>query len=621
MKVFTNSRVLRTLSPSRLPGRLMIAAALTGMLIVACGKDTTAPAAPVASIVVTPSASLAANATQQFVAVGKDANGNVVAITPVWSVVAGGGTISSTGMFTAGAVGGTFINSVQATSGGISGTVTVTVTVTVGPLATITVTPGPASMLANATQQFTAVGKDAGGNVVAMTPVWSVVSGGGAINSTGLFTAGAVAGTFANTVQASNGSISGTATVTVTLSVAPLATITVTPGSVSLLTSAAQQVTAVGKDASGNIVAMTPVWSVVAGGGTISSTGLFTAGTVAGTFASTVQASSGSISATATVTVTVSVAALVTITVTPGLATVPVNGQQQFSAVGRDAGGNIVAMAPPVWLVSGIGGTISSTGLFTADAQAGTFTIRASSGTSSGTASVTVTATVVSTSHGPAAVNLGSAANYVILAKSGISNVPTSAITGDLGLSPAAASFITGFALTLPAGGAASTSAQVTGNVYASDYAVPTPNNLTVAVLDMQTAYTDAAGRPTPDHTELATGAIGGLTLAPGLYKWSNTVTIGSNVTLSGSATDVWIFQIAGGLTEASATAVILDGGAVAANVFWQVAGIADIGTTAHMEGQIMSQTSITLHTGATANGRLMAQTAVTLAGNTVVKK
>jgi ice-binding like protein len=221
---------------------------------------------------------------------------------------------------------------------------------------------------------------------------------------------------------------------------------------------------------------------------------------------------------------------------------------------------------------------------------------------------------------GPAPVILGAAANYVILAKSGISNVPTSAITGNLGLSPAAASFITGLSLNLPAGGAFSTSAQVTGNVYASDYAVPTPVNLTTAIGNMQTAYTDAAGRPTPDHTELAAGNIGGLTLPAGLYKWSNTVLMPKSVTLKGGANDVWIFQIAGGVTQASAARVILTGGALAQNVFWQVAGVVDIGTTAHMEGVVMSQTAITLHTGASANGRLLAQTAVTLAGNTVIQ-
>ena len=222
---------------------------------------------------------------------------------------------------------------------------------------------------------------------------------------------------------------------------------------------------------------------------------------------------------------------------------------------------------------------------------------------------------------GPAPVSLGTAANYVILAKSGISNVPTSAITGNLGLSPAAASAITGFTLTLPPGGAFSTSAQVTGNVYAADYAAPTPTDLTTAVNDMQTAYVDAAGRSTPDYTELAGGNIGGLTLPPGLYKWSNTVLIPTDVALSGGANDTWIFQIAGGITQSSAAKVLLSGGALAQNVVWQATGVVDIGTTARWEGRILSLTSITVHTGATVNGRLLAQTAVTLAGNTIVQK
>jgi hypothetical protein len=233
----------------------------------------------------------------------------------------------------------------------------------------------------------------------------------------------------------------------------------------------------------------------------------------------------------------------------------------------------------------------------------------------------TGTGTGTGAGRGPAPIQLGSSANYVILAKSATSNVPTSAITGNIGVSPAAASFITGLSLILPAGGTFSTSSQVTGNIYAADYAAPTPSNLTTAVANMQTAYVDGAGRPNPDHLELATGNIGGLTLPAGLYKWTNTVTIPSTVTLNGNSNDVWIFQIAGGITQASSARVELTGGALAANVFWVVFGAVDIGTTAHMQGQILSQTSIALKTGASVNGRLLAQTAVTLAGNTVVQQ
>lgn len=223
--------------------------------------------------------------------------------------------------------------------------------------------------------------------------------------------------------------------------------------------------------------------------------------------------------------------------------------------------------------------------------------------------------------HGPAKVDLGAAGSYAILAKTGVSTVPPSDVTGNIGVSPAAATFITGFALDLGAGAAFATSTQVTGNIYAPDYAAPTPTDLTAAISAMETAYTNAAGRTSPDHTELASGNIGGLTLPAGLYKWSSTVTIPTNVTLSGSATDTWIFQIAGGLTQASGKRVILSGGALASNVFWQVAGSVTIGTTARMEGQVLSQTAIDMGTGSSANGRLLAQTAVSLASSTVVKK
>ena len=218
---------------------------------------------------------------------------------------------------------------------------------------------------------------------------------------------------------------------------------------------------------------------------------------------------------------------------------------------------------------------------------------------------------------GPAPVILGAAGNFVILAKSGISNVPNSVITGDLGLSPAAASFITGFSLTVDASDQFSTSSQVTGQLFAADYAVPTPSNLTTAVLNMETAYTDAAGRA-PDSTELGAGNIGGYTLPPAVYKWGTGVLIPTTVTLQGGPNDVWIFQIAQDLTMASATEVILSGGALPENVFWQVFGVVEIGTTAHFEGVILCQTSIAMNTGASINGRLLAQTAVTLDSNVV---
>ena len=215
-------------------------------------------------------------------------------------------------------------------------------------------------------------------------------------------------------------------------------------------------------------------------------------------------------------------------------------------------------------------------------------------------------------------VDLGAAGNYVILAKTAINNTGTSTVTGDLGLSPAATSFVTGFALTNATGYA--TSAQVTGKIHAANMADPTPINLTTAVNNMITAYNNAAGRTPADFTELGTGNIGGKTLTPGLYKWTSTVTLPTDVTISGGANDVWIFQISGNLTMSSAVKITLSGGAKAQNIFWQVAGTVSIGTTAHFEGIILSMTGITFQTGASMNGRALAQSAVTLDGNVITK-
>jgi hypothetical protein len=207
------------------------------------------------------------------------------------------------------------------------------------------------------------------------------------------------------------------------------------------------------------------------------------------------------------------------------------------------------------------------------------------------------------------------------MAKTGVSTTGTTAIVGDIGLSPAAATYITGFDLIMDSSGMYSTSALVTGNIYASDYTSPTPSNLTVSIGAMETAYSDAAGRPDPDFTELYTGDITGQTLVPGLYKWSTGVLISAaGFTISGGTDDVWIFQIAQNLTVAEGAIITLSGGAQPGNIFWQIAGETTIGTTAQFNGIVLCQTLISLNTGASINGRLLAQTAVTLDANNVVE-
>src|ERR1035437_5380448 len=164
-----------------------------------------------------------------------------------------------------------------------------------------------------------------------------------------------------------------------------------------------------------------------------------------------------------------------------------------------------------------------------------------------------------------------------------------------------------------------STSILITGKVYASDYTIPTPTKMTTAIGEMETAYNNAAGRKLPDYTELYLGNLTGKTLTPGLYNWSTGVQVSSGgVTISGTASDVWIFQIAQNLELTSGDIVTLSGGAEASNIFWQVAGQVTLGTTVAMTGIILCKALIVMNTGATLNGRALAQTAVTLDANIV---
>lgn len=212
---------------------------------------------------------------------------------------------------------------------------------------------------------------------------------------------------------------------------------------------------------------------------------------------------------------------------------------------------------------------------------------------------------------GPAPVILGTAANFVILSQAAITDVPASVVTGNVGAYP-----ITGAAIGL-------TCAEVTGTIYSSDAAGPLPCRVTdaaglnAAVNDKGLAYTDATGRA-PDYIELGAGNIGGLNLGPATYKWSTGLQIPTNVTLTGGPNDVWIFQIAQGLSVGPGVQVILAGGALPQNIYWATFAAADFNTTSKFKGTVLSSTSITMKTGATINGRLLAGTGVALDTNTV---
>jgi hypothetical protein len=437
---------------------------------------------------------------QQFVAVGKDVSGNTIPVAAVWTVVSGGGVIDGGGLFTAGAIPGAFVNTVKATSGSLSGTATVVVTA--GVLAKITVLPNPATMSTNATQQFTATGTDIAGNPVAITPTWAVVANGGSIAQTGLFTAGLVSGTFANTVRASFGGIQGFATVIVTTG--PLASITVTPNPVFMPTNSTQQFVAVGKDANGNVFVINPIWAVINGGGSIDNNGLFSSGGVAGTFNNTVQATSGLISGTASVTVT---------------AVVPISPLLSAANFGILAGTGISCA---------ISGTINS----------------------------------ASTPS-----NIGSSPTLTI------SGFPPCTFTG----------------------------------------VIPTPAVVAVAKGDLTAAYLAAQGQVCNlNLSGIDLGFYDGSTLTktlpPGTYCFNTSAAITGTLKLTGSAAAKWTFQVGSTFNNNVGSQVLLAGGAIADNVYWAVGSSATLLTNSSTQGNIMALSSITLQNGATLLGRALAQ-------------
>lgn len=284
-----------------------------------------------------------------------------------------------------------------------------------GSLSTLVVSPSTQTLPINGTQQFIAVGKDFAGVELSTSPTWTVASGGGTISADGLFTAGTVPGTYANTVVATSGSLSSRATVIVT--VGTLASVTVTPNPDTLAVNGVRQYAAVGRDIAGNVIPITPTWSVTNGGGSIgSSTGLFTAGTVAGSFVNTIRATSGVISGSATTVVTPGT--LATLSITPSPASLGVLATQQFTATGRDAAGNTLAVTP-VWSVTNGGGSIgAATGVFTAGTLPGTYsnTVRATVGAVSATATVTVTTGALATivvAPNPVSLNTGATQQFV----------------------------------------------------------------------------------------------------------------------------------------------------------------------------------------------------------------
>ena len=217
------------------------------------------------------------------------------------------------------------------------------------------------------------------------------------------------------------------------------------------------------------------------------------------------------------------------------------------------------------------------------------------------------------------AVNLGTAEDFAILTKTGVTTTAGGFIKGDIGTSPIEAAALTGFGLILDSSNTFSTSSLVEGKIYAASYAVPTPSKLTTTISGMEAAFVDAAGRSSPDYIELYGGVLTGQpALTPGLYNWSSGVTYTRDVTFKGSSTDIWILEISGNVAVAAKANIVLEDGALPENISWQVSGKIEIALSAHVQGILLSKTLIAFASGSSLTGRALAQTAVTMSTTTL---
>ena len=375
-------------------------------------------------------------------------------------------------------------------------------------------------------------------------------------------------------------------------------TITISPTSVTLTPGGTQQFTVEARNADGDILAIpNPIWAVSAGGGTISSTGLYTAGTTAGTFTVTVTCNG----VTATATVTVTAGALATITVTPNPGTMPINTSLTYTAVGKDANGNVISPFTPSWSVTAGGGTVpagatGATVVFTAGGAVGTFTntVRATSGTIFGTATA-----IVTSPPGPI-VNPGTTSGFGILAGSTITCVTGGTINADIGLSPG-----TAVVLGTPP-------CVVTGVQHITDAVAAQ------AQLDLTTEYNALVALPC--GTVIGTADIGATTKTAGVYCSASTIGVTGALTLDGQGDPnaVFVFQAGSSLTGVGSINLI--NGAQAKNVFWVNGASATIGVGSAWKGNIVAFSTITLNDAVTLIGRALARNgAVTLGtGDTI---
>ena len=332
-------------------------------------------AGPLVTIALAPrNLTVASGTERRFRAVGQDPGGNPVPMTPTWSLSDALGELDDTGLFRAVRAGTARL---VVASGRVAASTEIEVVP--GPLESIAVSPARAEVPAGTSAVFSAVGRDAAGNAVAIEPVWELSSQVGRIDAGGELTGGRLGPA---QVVARFGEVTGAVDVEVVPGA--LTSLTVEPGTATVAAGSSQRFAVTAVDVAGNRVGVEPAWRVSAGEGRIDADGTFS-GTAAG--AVTVAAAVGDLSVEAAVEVTPG--PLASIEVTPRRPDITAGAAQAFEATGRDALGNERTITP-VWTVTGGVGTIGAQDGRLAAVTAGTGSVVATAGALSGVAEVTV---------------------------------------------------------------------------------------------------------------------------------------------------------------------------------------------------------------------------------------
>ena len=442
--------------------------------------------AAMAGVVLKPdSATLQPGGTVSFTVSGRLTDGS---LTPIDGALfsASGGTITPAGSYTAGTQGGAFQVIAKTSDGLFADTSIVKVSPAAPPpvLQAIEISPTSVSLQTKASQQFNVIGRMSNGTTIAVSGT-SFTATGGNITSTGAYTAGSTAGSYRVVVKQSSTGFADTATVKVSLP--PITSIVLTPASVSLTAGSSQQFSVAGKRSDGTTAAATAAFSAT--GGTITSGGAFTAGQTAGTFRITAVQSGGSLADTSSVTISVPTSSpppvtLQSLTLTPATASIRIGATQQFSVSGKMSDGSTVSITDAAWAATG--GTVSTSGLYTAGQAGGSFRVIATKSGKADTSAVTVTVppTLQSISISPSSVTLNTGDTKQFTVSGKMSDGSTATVTG---------------AVWTATGGTVSSSGFYTAGGTAGSYSIKaTANNGALSASAAITVVTPAPPPPPP---------------------------------------------------------------------------------------------------------------------------